>query len=130
MAVNLWDGQSYMVVGADATYVPKQIYKGVRNTAADIKKMSQLLGGQCSLGFIYNTKGSGFQYTDAFLKGGAGGIGGTLRNIRLGISSAMGSSWLSLKTPKAIEIGLNTEKADVDGGGSISTPLIETPVKY
>lgn len=64
------------------------------------------------------------------MRGGAGGIGGTLRNIRLGISSAMGGSWLSLKTPKAIEIGLNTEKADVDGGVSISTPLIKTPVKY
>ena len=130
-AVNLWNGQSYMVVGADATYVPKQIYKGVRNTAADIKKMSQLLGGQCSLGFIYNGSGtSAGDKTDNFLRGGAGGAGATIRNIRMGISSALGKDWLSLKTPKAIEIGLSSEKADIDGGFSISIPMIDTPIKY
>lgn len=131
VAVNLWNGQSYMVVGADLLYVPKQIYKGVTNTQADIKKMSQLLGGQCSLGYIYNGSGTSVaEKADNFMKGGAGGVGGTLRNIRIGVASAMGSNWLSLKTPKAIEIGLNTEKFDVDGGVSISIPALKTPIKY
>ncbi|WP_353173323.1 hypothetical protein [Acinetobacter rudis] len=38
VAVNLWSGQSYAVIGVDATYVPKEIYKGVLNNATDIKK--------------------------------------------------------------------------------------------
>lgn len=130
VAVNLWNGQSYATIGVDGTYVPKQIYKGMRNTAVDIKKMSQLLGGQCSLGFIYNSSGSGAKATDDFLKGGAVSAGATLRNIRVGISSALGKDWLSLKTPKAIEIGLSSDKADIDAGASISIPLLQTPVKY
>lgn len=131
VAVNLWNGQSYATVGADATYVPKQIYKGMRNTAADIKKMSQLLGGQCSLGFIYNGSGtSAGDKVDNFLRGGAGGVGATLRNIRVGVSSALGKDWLSLNTPKAIEIGLSSDKADIDAGASISIPLLQTPIKY
>lgn len=36
-AVNLWNGQSYMTVEIDGTYIPKQI-KGMKNTDADIKK--------------------------------------------------------------------------------------------
>ena len=129
-AVNLWNGQSYMTVGVDPTYIPKQIYKGIRNTNADIKKMSQILGGQCSLGFIYNTKGPKGESTDDFLKGGAGSVGATLRNIRVGITSAFGEDWLSLKTPKAIEVGYSRDKADIDTGASISIPLIKTPLKY
>lgn len=130
VAVNLWNGQSYATVGADATYVPKQIYKGMRNTAADIKKMSQLLGGQCSLGFIYNSKkGVGEEATDDFLSGAAVSAGATLRNIRLGATTAS-SEWLNLKSPKAIEIGLSSDKADIDAGASISIPLLQTPIKY
>lgn len=129
-AVNLWNGQSYMTVGVDPTYILKQIYKGIRNTNADIKKMSQILGGQCSLGFIYNTKGPKGESTDDFLKGGAGSVGATLRNIRVGITSAFGENWLSLKTPKAIEVGYSRDKVDIDTAASISIPLIKTPLKY
>lgn len=129
-AVNLWNGQSYMTVGMDGTYVPKQIYKGMKNTDADIKKMSQILGGQCSLGFIYNGKGLNVaEKTDNFLNGGAGSIGVTLRNIRVGVTSAFGKDWLSMKTPKAIEVGYSRDKADIDAGASISIPLIKTPFK-
>lgn len=105
-AVNLWNGQSYMTVGIDGTYIPKQIYKGIKNTDADIKKMSQLLGSQCSLGFIYNTKGAKDKSTDNFLKGGAGSAGVTFRNVRVGVTSAFGQDWLSLNIPKAIEVGI------------------------
>ncbi|WP_353173247.1 hypothetical protein [Acinetobacter rudis] len=86
--------------------------------------MSQLLGGQCSLGFIYN--GSGLtpaDKTNNFLKGGAGGAGATLRNIRVGVASGIGKEWLNLNTPKAIEVGLSSAKADVDGGISIGIPF-------
>lgn len=111
--------------------MPKQIYKGMRNTSADIKKMSQLLGGQCSLGFIYNGSGINVgEKTDNFLRGGAGGVGATLRNVRVGVASALGKDWLSLKTPKAVEIGLSSDKADIDGGVSISIPMLQTPIKY
>ena len=69
-AVNLWNGQSYLVLDKDETYIPKQIYKGVTNKADDINKLSKQVGGQCSLGYIYNGEGSPKTYTDAFFVGG------------------------------------------------------------
>ena len=121
-----------MVVGADATYVPKQIYKGVRNTAADIKKMSQLLGGQCSLGYIFNkTKGLLVSdATDSFLSGLAGSAGVTLRNVRVGVSNPVNEDWFDLTTPKSIEIGLNTQKAGWDGGISVNQKSINVYKEY
>ena len=121
-----------MVVGADATYVPKQIYKDVRNTAADIKKMSQLLGGNCCLGYIFN-KNKGLSVddaTDSFLSGLAGSAGVTLSNVRVGVSNPVNEDWFDLTTPKAIEIGLSTQKAGWDGGISVNEPSINMSTEY
>lgn len=86
---------------------------------------------QSRLGFIYNSGDNvKARATDQFLKGGAASAGATLRNIRVGVSSALGKDWLSLNTPKAIEIGLSSDKADIDAGASISIPLLQTPIKY
>ncbi|OBY75701.1 hypothetical protein [Acinetobacter gyllenbergii] len=52
--------------------------QGIINADVDIKKISQLLGWQCSLGFIYNGSGtSAGDKVDNFLRGGTGGVGET-----------------------------------------------------
>lgn len=50
-------------------------------------------------------------------------------NVRLDVIIPS-SEWFNLKSPKAIEIGLSSDKADIDAGASISIPLRQTPIKY
>lgn len=44
----------------------------------------------------------------------------TLRNVRVGVAQPVNTDWWNLRKPKAIEIGLNFQKAGWDGGISIN----------
>ncbi|NHC03900.1 RHS repeat protein, partial [Acinetobacter sp. 187] len=133
VTINLYNGQSYIGKGLDsAPFIKGKKYAGIDNSSGNIKKMSEALGGSCSLGYIFNkTKGlSVTDATDSFLDGLAGSAGVTLSNIRVGVSNPANEDWFNLLTPKAIEIGLSSEKVGWDGGISINEKSINLNKKY
>ena len=59
-----------------------------------------------------------------------GGTGVILSNVRVGVSNPVNEDWFDLTTPKAIEIGLSTQKAGWDGGISVNQKSINIYKEY
>ncbi len=131
ITINLHNGQSYIGKGLDSSpFVRSKKHNGVDNSKESIKKWSDVLGGSGSLGFIFNKEGRASEGTNNFLDGLGGGAGVTLRNFRVGVAQPVNTDWWNLTTPKAIEIGLNTQKVGWDGGISINEKSVNISEEY